>query len=173
MTVTDSVKWAGAEKKEVSHPGLASHILSFVASKTAGSPTDSSKRWVNLRPCDIGRYIFDTYRLRVSNSQTKRILRANGYCPYKPLKRLATGKSPHRETQFEIIAELRSLFDKMRINPVISIDTKKKEPLGMLTRNKPLWSKKGQIPEVHDHSMAAMTTAIWLKARQCPMAFMT
>lgn len=141
----------GVEKKEVSHPELASYILSFVASKTAGSPTDSSKQWVNLRPCDIGKYIFDTYQLKVSNSQVKRILRANGYCPYKPLKRLATRKSPHRETQFEIITELRSLFDKMSINPVISIDTKKKETLGLLTRNKPVWSQKGQIPEVYDH----------------------
>ena len=138
-------------------PELVSYILSFVAIKTAGSPTDSSKQWVNLRPCTIVAYIFENYRIKVSNSQVKRILRANGYCPYKPLKRLATGASPDRAAQFEVIAELRALFDKMPHNPVLSIDTKKKETLGLLTRNQVVWTKKESIPEVYDHDYSYLS----------------
>lgn len=68
-----------------------------MSSKTAGSPTDSRQKWVNLRPCEIAKYIFEKYQIKVSNPQVKRILRANGYCPYKPLKRLLIGESPDRE----------------------------------------------------------------------------
>lgn len=133
-------------------------ILCFVASKTAGSPTDSSKQWANTRPCDIARHLLECYQEKVSNRQIKRILKANGYCPYKPLKRLSTGSSPHRKEQFEIINELTNLFKKMPHNPLISIDTKKKEVLGQLTRNKAVWSKKGQVPEVYDHDYSYLAT---------------
>lgn len=113
---------------------------------------------MDARPCDIAGHLCEHYQEKVSNGQIKRILRANGYCPYKPLKRLATGPSPHRHEQFEIIAQLTDLFKKMCNNPVISIDTKKKEVLGQLTRNEVVLSKKGQIPEVYDHDYSYLAT---------------
>lgn len=127
------------------------HILSYASAKTAGSPTDSTKKWVDTRPCDIAHHLWDDHREKVSNSQIKRILRANGYCPRKPLKRLATGESPHRQQQFEIIHEITNLFKGMPCNPLISIDTKKKEPLGQFTRNQSVMARKGHVPEVYDH----------------------
>lgn len=146
------------EKKEVSNPDLVTYILSFVASKTAGSPTDSGKQWVGARPCDIAGHLWEHYQEKMSNGQIKRILKANGYCPYKPLKQLPTGSSPHRQEQFGIIAELTDLFKKMPNNPLISIDTKKKEMLGQLTRNQAIWCKKAQIPEVYDHDYSYLST---------------
>lgn len=151
-------KKEAGEKKEISDPELVTYILSFVASKTAGSPTDSSKQWVNARPCDIGKHLFECYQEKVSNGQIKRILKSNGYCPYKPLKRLVTGSSPHRQQQFKVITELTDLFKKMTNNPIISIDTKKKEVLGQLTRNEPVLCKKEQIPEVYDHDYSYLAT---------------
>lgn len=146
------------EKKEVANPELIGHIVSFVGSKTAGSPTDSARQWADVRPCDIGRHLFGRYREKVSNVQIKRILRSQGYCPHKPLKRLATGRSPHRDEQFGIIAELTGLFKKMAGNPIISIDTKKKEVLGELTRGRPVLSKKGEVPHVYDHDYSYLAT---------------
>lgn len=158
MTISVNVSKGAGEKKEVVNPSLTAYILSFVASKTAGSPTDSSKQWVNSRPCDIGRHLFERYRIKVSNGQIKRILKANGYCTHKPLKRLVTGQSPYRDEQFKLIGELTTLFGKMPHNPIISIDTKKKEPLGELTRDRAVLSKKGQVPEVYDHDYSYLTT---------------
>ena len=139
------------EKKEITSPELVTHILSFVSAKTAGSPTDSTKKWVDIRPCDMTHHLWINHQQKVANSQIKRILRANGYCPYKPLKRLATGQSPHRHEQFEIIHEITNLFKSMSRNPLISIDTKKKEPLGQFTRNQAVWTQKEHIPKVFDH----------------------
>ena len=70
---------------------------------------------------------------------------------------MLTGESPDREAQFELIAELRTLFAEMSNNPIISIDTKKKESLGLLTRNQALWSKKQEIPEVYDHDYSYLS----------------
>jgi len=113
---------------------------------------------VNARPCDIAKHLLDTYQEQVSNNQIKRILKSQGYCPHKPLKRLPTGSSPLREGQFKAIEELTCLFNKMDNNPIISMDTKKKEVLGELTRNCPILSKKGQVPFVHDHDYSYLAT---------------
>jgi hypothetical protein len=40
----------------------------------------------------------------------------------------------------------------MNHNPMISIDTKKKEVLGQLTRNQPVLSKGNKAPDVYDRS---------------------
>lgn len=113
---------------------------------------------MNARACDISKHLFESYQLQLSNGQIKRILKSNGYCPYKPLKRIATGSSPYRDEQFKIINELTDLFSKMTENPIISIDTKKKEVLGQLTRNQVVLSKKGQIPHVYDHDYSYLAT---------------
>lgn len=61
------------------------------------------------------------------------------------------GTSPERGEQFRIIGFLVALFMLMGENPVISIDTKKKEVLGELTRNQPILTKGEQAVEVFDH----------------------
>ncbi len=62
-----------------------------------------------------------------------------------------TGKSPNRDEQFRIIAIVRYIFTKSIRNPILSIDTKKKELLGNLTRNEAVYCKKGQLVKVYDH----------------------
>ena len=49
---------------------------------------------------------------------------------------------------------LVALFGDMENNPIISIDTKKKEVLGQLTRNETVLTKvseDGKVTEVFDH----------------------
>jgi Rhodopirellula transposase DDE domain len=145
---------AGVEKKELLIGQLTNWILSHLEQHTAGSPTDESVKWTHLRPCDISLYIKDMHKVVVSNSCIKRILKAQGYRHRKPSKSLSTGESPHRKEQFEIILFLVALFWDMEHNPIISIDTKKKELLGELTRNKTVLcqpSPLGKAPQVFDH----------------------
>jgi Rhodopirellula transposase DDE domain len=87
----------------------------------------------------------------ISHGCIKRILRANHYGRRKPPKSLAIGESPDRKAQFEIIFFLIALFSDMAHNPIISIDTKKKEVLGQLTRNKAVLCKGGKSPKVFSH----------------------
>jgi hypothetical protein len=114
-------------------------------------PTDETIKWTHLRHCDIARYLQKSYREEVGTSCIKRILEANGYRKRKPVKQLATGASPDRSEQFRIISFLLALFRLLAENPIISIDTKKKEVLGTLTRNEAVLTKGGEPISVYDH----------------------
>ena len=93
----------------------------------------------------------ETSQVEVGTDCVKRILYANGYRKRKPAKTKATGTSPDRSEQFRIISFLLALFRLMDENPIISIDTKKKEILGELTRNQAVLTKGEKAVEVFDH----------------------
>jgi hypothetical protein len=76
----------------------------------------------------------------------------------KPLKAVITGKSPHRDEQFRIILIIRYIFMSTVRNPILSIDTKKKELLGNLTRNQAVYCKKDKPIEVFDHDFSNLAT---------------
>lgn len=92
-----------------------------------------------------------SYQVEVEPKCIKRILHYAGYRKRKPAKQLATGTSPDRSEQFRVISFLSALFLMMENNPIISIDTKKKEILGELTRNAPLLTKGKEAVQVKDH----------------------
>lgn len=121
---------------------------------SAGSPTDASVKWCYLRPSEIREKVEAQHQLKVSHGCIKRILKAQGWSMRKPAKVLPTGESPSRREQFRVIIYLVGLFEQMGDNPILSIDTKKKEPLGALTRNTPLLVKKGTPVTVYDHDFS-------------------
>jgi len=133
-----------------------------VACQTAGSPTDETVKWTHLRPCDIAAHLKKEHKITVPHGCIKRILKNDGYVKRKPLKCIATGRSMHRSEQFRIILFLVAIFKDMEHNPILSIDTKKKEALGQLTRKEQVLTKKGQIPRVFssDYSFLATGKAI-------------
>jgi transposase len=144
-------KLAADEKKEVTIAELTRWILEYVEQNTAGSPTDETVKWTHLRRCDIVLYVRETYDVEVGTDCVKRILHANGYRKRKPRKTKAIGNSPDRSEQFRIISFLLALFMLMDENPIISIDTKKKEVLGELTRNQAVLTKGKKAVPTFDH----------------------
>jgi len=133
-------------------------ILEYVEQNTAGSPTDETIKWTHLRHCDIARYVQKSYQEEVGTECIKRILYENGYRKRKPAKTLATGESPDRSEQFRIIGFLIALFMLMEANPIISIDTKKKEVLGTLTRDEAVLTKGAEPILVYDHDYPYLGT---------------
>lgn len=133
-------------------------IVAYVEQETAGSPTDESVKWTHLRPRDIALHLQKTSQIKVGTGVIKRILGAGGYRKRKPAKNIATGKSPDRNEQFKIITFLSSLFMEMPDNPMISIDTKKKEVLGALTRNAAVLTKGEKAVPVFDHDYPYLGT---------------
>ena len=85
-------------------------------------------------------------------------MRDNNYKYRKPSKSITIGKSPNRNQQFEIIFVIVALFTNMGHNPMISIDTKKKEVLGQLTRNQTVLCKDNKAPSVYDHDFSYLAT---------------
>jgi len=146
------------KKKEITYNNLATYILRIVENHTAGIPTNEKVKWTDLRPTEIKNVLYEHYQIRCSNQTIKRILKANGYVKRKPTKSLAIGNSPNRAEQFRIICLLISLFEDMEHNPIISIDTKKKESLGQLTRKEPLLMKKGEKVSVFSSDYPFLAT---------------
>lgn len=100
--------------------------MDFVSQHTAGSPTDSAVKWTALRPVDIAKHLKKEHQITISHNCIKRILKADGYVKRKPLKCLTTGQNKHRAEQFNIVNFLKAIFEDMEENPMLSIDTKKK-----------------------------------------------
>ena len=78
-----------------------------------------------------------------------------GYRKRKPNKALVTGKSPLRSEQFRVVSFFTFLFAEMGNNPILSMDTKKKERLGNLARPGRVLCK--QAPLVCDHDYAHLS----------------
>ena len=105
-------------------------------------------KWTALRPSDIALELKEKHNEIISHGCIKRILKANGYVKRKPVKCIAIGSSLYRAEQFRIVIYLVNLFQKMENNPILSIDTKKKEKLGKLTRNEQVMTKKDSLLKV-------------------------
>jgi hypothetical protein len=94
---------------------------------------------------------------KVSRHIVRKLLKKNGYIKRKALKKKAAGGQVNRNAQFERIAELRALYDTGG-NPVVSVDTKKKEPIGNLFREGKLYTT--ETIEVFDHDFPSLAEGI-------------
>jgi hypothetical protein len=148
----------GAKKKEIKQPDLCDLIIDHIGINMAGSPTDPDVKWTHLKPCDIAKYLRDTHQRSVSHRCIKRILKAKGFVKRKPLKVIETGKSPHREAQFLMILAFLKILNRMPHNPVISMDKKKTEELGNLTRNEALLCQKDAPIKTNSHDFTHLAT---------------
>jgi hypothetical protein len=101
----------------------------------AGSPTDASIYWVSLSYQQLAAKFYEQSGIAVSNGVVKRLLKELGYRYRKPYKVLPTGVYAGRDEQFKIIFKLMALLHLAGENPIVSIDCKKKERLGKLSRD--------------------------------------
>ena len=74
-------------------------------------------------------------------------------------KKLAGTVDPDRDEQFKYIGRLRDTFEKLGC-PVISVDTKKKEMLGLFKNNGTAWAKESTAVNDHDFRSMALGMAI-------------
>lgn len=111
-----------------------------------------------MRPSDITERLKEQEGITISHGCIKRILKANGYVKRKPIKSIPIGASKHRAEQFKIVCHLISIVSAMPNNPMLSIDTKKKERLGTLTRNEQVLAQKDNVPKVFSSDYAHLST---------------
>jgi hypothetical protein len=114
---------------------------------TAGSPQNEGIRWTHLRPREIAQRITEA-GIPVSRKLVRKLMAKHKFRRRQSQKKKSFKQDPDRNTQFERISELKSQYLKMG-EPVISIDTKKKELLGDFYRNGKLYTQK--TIEVLDH----------------------
>lgn len=100
----------------------------------AGSPNDPDIYWVSLSYKQLASKFFDHSGIVISHGLVKRLLNELGYRYRKPMKVLSTGIYAQRDAQFKIIFQILAILSVSEREPLISIDCKKKERLGNLSR---------------------------------------
>mgnify|MGYP006298896979 FL=1 len=137
------------------NPLLKSVLQEGLDVHSAGSRTDERVRWTDLKPLQLAQRLLE-HGIEVSRNTAADLLDRAGFRRRALCKQLITGQvDPHeRDRQFRHIAALRRLACRRGI-PVLSIDTKKKEPLGTLHRPGQCYSTAPQAVYDHDFSHLA------------------
>ena len=154
------IRNAGGGRKPywISNPEIDEQFLSVLREHTAGDPMNEKIRWTNLRAWEIVEALKNEYGIEVSRNVVRQLLKRHGYCLRKAQKRQSMKKSvSDRNEQFDNIVELRSAYLKAG-NPVISMDTKKKEHLGNFYRDGHLYTLEEL--KVYDHDFPSFAEGV-------------
>src|SRR5215212_8669854 len=118
----------------------------------------SSQKWLNCRLSDI-RQRLDRHGHKVSKPVISRILRAHGYSLRANSKQDAGKQHPERDQQFVYIQTQRTEHQNAN-QPVISIDTKKKELVGNFKNAGQIWCQAAEEVDAHDFPHDALGRAV-------------
>jgi hypothetical protein len=88
----------------------------------------------------------------VSERSINRLLHALGYSLQSTRKTLEGSEHPDRDAQFQYSNRRVQAFQRQR-HPVVSVDTKKKEPIGPFRNGGQAWGPKGQPEPVQVHDV--------------------
>lgn len=134
-------------------PVLEENFLKVLKHRTAGDPMRGDVCWTNLTLQEIS----DRLAKRgtpVSVTVVRQLLKEHKYVKRKAQKSKAMGHHPDRNKQFENIARLKEKYEVSE-NPILSIDTKKKEFLGNFYRAGKLYTQQTIETFDHDFNSAA------------------
>ena len=123
---------------------------------TAGDPTGRRGLWTGKRLAHIARELRQ-WDIRVSANTVHRLLGQLGYALHANCKSLSSSH-PNRDQQFQCIARQRRRFAS-RSQPIISVDTKKKELVGPFKNNGRVWSLEPTAVKDHDFRSEAQGMA--------------
>ncbi len=147
LDVTERIRRPGAGRKplEVVDPRFSQILEKLMAENTAGDPM-SALRWTNKSTQTIAD-VLTRQGCPVSDETVRRKLHNLGYT-LQANSKTDEGDSPEeRDEQFRYINRQVAAF-KRRSDPVLSIDTKKKERVGNFKNAGRTWLPKGSPREV-------------------------
>lgn len=125
--------------------------------QTAGDPMRETIKWTHLTRREISRGLGER-GTPAGKGVVKQLLKRHGYVKRKARKTRAMGPDhPDRNAQFQNIARLRQEYLEAG-QPVVSMDTKKKELLGNFYRDGKLYTR--QVVEVFDHDFPSAASGV-------------
>jgi hypothetical protein len=119
-----------------------------IDSHIAGDPMNERIRWIKITREEVSA-LMKSEGISVSRNIVGKLLKAHKFVKRKMRGKLRCGDFPERNQQFEVIQDKLKRF-KDSPNPVLSMDTKKKELLGRLYRPGKVYCS--QAIEVYDHT---------------------
>ena len=114
---------------------------------TAGDPV-SGLKWSRRTTRKIAEQL-RTLGISVSKNTVGRLLKQMDYKLPINRKQIATSKSPNRNAQFLYIGEQRQRLAGQGL-PIISVDTKKKELIGVFKSPGAKWDREPELVNDHD-----------------------
>lgn len=151
------IREVGGGRKPYTHhwENIDEKFLEALSEHTAGDPMDATVRWTNLTPEEIVAALRNDYNIRVSRWVVLQLLKKHNYRRRKAQKKRTMKKDiPNRNAQFENIARLTAEY-KAAGNPILSMDTKKKEHLGNFYREGHLYTLETLLTNDHDFTSSA------------------
>jgi len=140
---------AGRKRLVDTDPTLLDHLETLVDPSTRGDP-ESPLRWTSKSVEKLAEEL-QALGHRVGARTVSSLLRGQGYSLQGVRKTIEGNQHPDRNAQFEHIAAQTRRFQRAG-QPVISVDTKKKELVGDFKNGGREWQRKGEpVPvRVHD-----------------------
>jgi len=118
---------------------------------------DEKVRWTNLLPWEIADRLAKRYQIVVSRTVIRKLLKKHHYRRRSALKKQTMKDVPQRNDQFEKIARLIETYQDSQ-NPIMSMDTKKKEYLGNFYRDGRLYTLETLC--TYDHDFASFAEGV-------------
>jgi hypothetical protein len=142
------IRHPGGGRKQLTEkdPTLLSDLDRLMDPLTRGDP-ESALRWTSKSTGKIAEALCQQQHI-ISPDTVGRLLTAQGYSLQSTRKRFEGKQHPDRDGQFQYIATtVRDFHD--RNQPVISVDTKKKELIGNFKNGGREWERRGKPVEVN------------------------
>jgi transposase len=140
----------GQRLTEVKYPDIMLVLEQLLADEIAGDPMTETK-WVRSSTKKLSDRLKEL-GYRVSSTAIWRLLRKMKFSLKYNKRRRAGAQSPERDAQFQNIASQKKAFSDMG-QPIISVDTKKKELIGEFRRQGRAWCRDPH--EVNDHDFTS------------------
>jgi Rhodopirellula transposase DDE domain len=125
--------------------------------EAAGDPMTGTK-WMRSTPQRIAD-ILNSRGITISRNTVAALLVEMNFSLKANRKTIATHTSPGRDQQFRIIQGLRESFEATG-NPMISVDTKKKELIGVFANSGRVWTRDPIVTNDHDFRSDATAIAV-------------
>jgi hypothetical protein len=139
---------AGRKKLADQDPGLVPALRALLEESTRGDPC-SPLLWTTLSVRDIAAELTARGH-RCGKNTVARLLAADGFSLQGNSRTIEGKRHPDRDGQFRYISERAKEFLAAG-DPVISVDTKKKEPVGQYGNRGRSWRPRGEPVRVRDH----------------------
>jgi transposase len=143
----------GRKKAEVADPELLDRLDSLIEPGTRGDP-ESPLRWTTKSTRNLAREL-TAMGHDISHSVVAKILRSAGFSLQGTRKTLEGAQHPDRDAQFRYINSTAARFLAAG-EPVISIDTKKKELVGRFAQAGREWQPSGAPEEVSTYDFPSL-----------------
>jgi transposase len=138
----------GRKRLAETDPGLRAALLALVEPDTRGDPM-SPLRWTTLSTRRLARELTGQGH-RIGADTVADLLREEGFSLQSNLKSLEGGRTPDRDAQFRYLNE-QVKAHQADGQPVISVDTKKKELVGEFKNAGREWCPTGRPVQVAMH----------------------